>query len=227
MESWAPGSGAWWGSAAAVEQVPGRGRGVVARRHIRAGEPIVAERPLLHWCVRDRPATPAVPVALYPPRPRRLSCCSSCVSVRVGNSDELLDAQSRKHGTARCVWCLAGVARRRAVTPEVAACFFQEDQAVSAHHAFVRPCVVPAGTVVATATRPHATTVAAGFMTRETLIESVREHIFEDSCMPFWRMLVTRKSSSDDVNVISPALRAFTGCTERSRVRVRCRLLLA
>ena len=173
------------------------------------------------------PPPPSLWPCLRPPRPRRLSCCSSCVSVRVGNSDELLDAQSRKHGTARCVWCLAGVARRRAVTPEVAACFFQEDQAVSAHHAFVRPCVVPAGTVVATATRPHATTVAAGFMTRETLIESVREHIFEDSCMPFWRMLVTRKSSSDDVNVISPALRAFTGCTERSRVRVRCRLLLA
>jgi len=84
MESWAPGSGAWWGSAAAVEQVPGRGRGVVARRHIRAGEPIVAERPLLHWCVRDRPATPAVPVALPAPAPAassellQLVCFCAC-----------------------------------------------------------------------------------------------------------------------------------------------------
>ena len=68
-------------STCASRQVSGRGLGLVAKRPIRAGDLIVAERPLLHWCAltpRSPHAGPAPPASLRSLRTRSLACASAC-----------------------------------------------------------------------------------------------------------------------------------------------------
>lgn len=77
------------GDGAEVREIPGRGRGVFSRRHIRAGEVVLEERPLVLYrqcgahacarCLRDLGPTGGIPLPWSDPTVAARACSRACL----------------------------------------------------------------------------------------------------------------------------------------------------